>query len=235
MFPFFIVDLTHVVHSDMPSWSGSPAITYKTLVTHEQCTHGTQFLAFRYDIAASAGTHIDAPLHCVPGGSSVAQIALDSLVRPLIVIRAHKNGRDPVTYEDIVADEAQNGLVPAGAIVCFDTGWGQRFSDPSAYRNCTADGAMAFPYIDESAAQYLADKNCVAVGIDTLSPDYPVSGSYAYPSHDIFLSRNILIIENVAHLDTVPARGAFIGIFPLKIENGSESPARVVAFVPRNS
>jgi kynurenine formamidase len=235
MFPFFIVDLTHAIHSEMPSWSGSSAIEYKTLVTHEQCTHGTRFLAFRYDIAANAGTHIDAPLHCVPGGASVAEIASDSFVRPLVVIRAQKNGRDAITCGDIFADEAKNGAISSGSVVCFDTGWAKRFNDPVAYRNCATDGTMAFPFIDEEAARYLADKNCMAVGIDTLSPDCPVLGSYAYPVHDIFLSRAILIIENVAHLDTVPARGAFIGIFPIKIENGSESPVRLVAFVPRDS
>jgi kynurenine formamidase len=41
------------------------------------------------------------------------------------------------------------------------------------------------------------------------------------------------ILENLANLDRLPPRGAFVVIAPLPIRGGTGAPARVIAFCER--
>ena len=68
----------------------------------------------------------------------------------------------------------------------------------------------------------------MGIGIDTLSPD----GSHmGFPVHKIILGAGLYILENLCRLDKLPAIGAKIMALPMKIKNGSEAPARVIAKV----
>ena len=54
-----------------------------------------------------------------------------------------------------------------------------------------------------------------------------------FPGHKLLFSKNKYIIENMANLHKLPARGAYVIALPLKIEKGGEAPARVVGLVRR--
>jgi len=45
--------------------------------------------------------------------------------------------------------------------------------------------------------------------------------------------KNVPGLENVAGLERLPARGAFVIALPMKIGGGSGGPLRIVALVPR--
>ena len=66
-----------------------------------------------------------------------------------------------------------------------------------------------------------------AVGIDTPSIDY--GQSTTFDTHQILFAADIPAFENVAHLSTVPATGAFVIALPMKIRGGSGGPLRIVA------
>jgi kynurenine formamidase len=90
---------------------------------------------------------------------------------------------------------------------------------------------LHFPGIDSSAARWLAEERQVkSVGIDTPSIDYGQSQSY--DTHRFLMARDIPAFENVAGLDRLPARGAFVVALPMKIKGGSGGPLRIVALVP---
>ena len=72
----------------------------------------------------------------------------------------------------------------------------------------------------------LAEKNIVGIGIDTLSPD---GSNMSFPVHHKILGAGKYIIENLCHLEKLPAVGARVMALPLKIKNGSEAPCRVIA------
>ena len=84
--------------------------------------------------------------------------------------------------------------------------------------------------MDKSSSKYLLNKKIAAVGTDTLGLD--CSGSTAIPAHTIFLVNNILIMENLTNLDSLPTRFNFIAI-PLKIKKGTASPLRALAFIEK--
>lgn len=110
----------------------------------------------------------------------------------------------------------------------FFTGWSRFWSDKQKYRNPDADNLPIFPSLDPKVANYLLEKDIIGIGIDTLSPD---RGDSEFLVHSLLLGARKIIIENIANLDAVSACGAYIGVFPLKIKNATESPVRMVAWV----
>ena len=93
-----------------------------------------------------AGTHLDAPVHYVPGGATVGDIPADRLVRPAVRIdaRALCDG-DPgwtLEAEHVAAWEADHGRVPADSAVLLSTGWDAfHRADPARY----GGDPLAFP------------------------------------------------------------------------------------------
>jgi kynurenine formamidase len=87
---------------------------------------------------------------------------------------------------------------------------------------------MRFPAVSESAARLLLDQDVVGIGVDTLSAD----NGFAHdsPCHRLVHGAGAYILENLANLDLLPERGAFILIAPLPIQGGTGAPARVLAF-----
>ena len=75
-------------------------------------------------------------------------------------------------------------------------------------------------------AVLVEDGKIKAVGTDAMTVDAYIHDNY--PAHDIFLNKEILIIENLNNIDKLPDNFIFIAL-PLKIANGSASPIRAVA------
>jgi kynurenine formamidase len=91
---------------------------------------------------------------------------------------------------------------------------------------------LHFPGLHPDAARWLiANRRIRAVGIDTASIDY--GQSTLFESHRLLYERNVPAFENLAALDRLPARGAFVVALPMKIAGGSGAPLRAVAILPR--
>jgi kynurenine formamidase len=54
-----------------------------------------------------------------------------------------------------------------------------------------------------------------------------------FPCHTLMHGANKFGLASLANLDRLPATGAILVAAPLKLKNGSGSPLRVVALVPR--
>ena len=67
-------------------------------------------------------------------------------------------------------------------------------------------------------------------GVDTASIDY--GQSTMYETHRILYERDVPAFENLASLDRLPPRGAFIVALPMKIKGGTGAPLRAMAIVP---
>ena len=53
-----------------------------------------------------------------------------------------------------------------------------------------------------------------------------------FPAHHFFLGAGKYGVTQLAGLDRLPPTGALIVVAPLRLVEGSGSPARVLAFVP---
>lgn len=224
---YALVDLSHSLHQEIPTWDDS-------------CGFQLSLGKDNDDIAihTSSGTHIDAPSHFLQEDLTIDFVPLRQLVAPVHVIdvSAKATADYAISLTDIQSYEAAYGSIGKGNIVVGYTGWSRNWSDPRKYRNVDAKGQMHFPVFSQQAITYLIEKNIAAIGIDSFAPE-PIRSSdiSQYPIHNQLFKAGICIIENLAHLDRVPPQGAILVALPLKILKGGESPARVIAFIPKNT
>jgi kynurenine formamidase len=227
-----VVDLTHELNDYSPNWEGTDESPFRAKETGTIEQDG--YYARSFSTEEHYGTHIDAPAHFARGMWTVDRIPVERLVRPLVVLGVHDNAAGHPDYEISVKDiadwESRNGEIPSGAVVMAYTGWDERWSSPKAFRNAGADGVMHFPGYSPEAAMFLVKaRNVVALGIDTMSID--PGASKTFPVHHFTANASVYQLENVANLRSAPASGATIVVAPIKLEDGSGGPARLLALV----
>lgn len=226
---YSLIDLTHPLNSQMPTWGGSCGFQHSIKCDHDECTTTPKFRTFTVEMKAGVGTHMDAPIHCFSDGISIAEIPLKELVAPLFVldVSAKADFKYQISAQDILDFEEVHGIIPSHSLVVGYTGWSRYWNTPEKYRNADELGQLHFPSMSKDAAQLLLKRGIAGIGVDTLSPDIGMDG--LYPVHEIFLGSGKYIIENIANAHLLPPKGALAIAAPLKIENGTEAPIRLIA------
>ncbi len=229
------VDLTYPFDSTTIYWPTAKPFRLE-VVSAQRTAAGYYYAANNFAAAEHGGTHLDAPVHFAEGRLSTDQIPLARLTGPAVVIDVSSQAdadRDfRVAPADLEAWELGHTPIAEGSIVLIRTGWGSRWPDRAHYLGTTKTGPAAvaelhFPGIHPDAARWLVTHKVRAVGIDTPSIDY--GQSTTFDTHQILFAADIPAFENVAHLSTVPATGAFAIALPMKIRGGSGGPLRIVA------
>lgn len=226
-FPYALIDLTHTLDENAPGWNESCSFRMSVAIDYGDCSTDVKFRAHRIATTAGMGTHMDAPVHCSPGGATIDVLPLESLIVPCVVIdvSAQADQEYRVSVADIEAFEKTHGTISEGALVIIRTSWDRYWSDPERYRN-----NYQFPSITVEVARFLLTRGMIGLGVDTFSADRPVD---EFRVHEAVLGAGKYLVENIAKSDQLPPVGAFVGIFPLKLKDGSESPIRLVGFMSK--
>jgi kynurenine formamidase len=187
------------------------------------------------------GTHFDAPTHWITGreGEDVSQVPPARLVGPAVVIdrtaQAAENPDYLLTVDDIRAFEAEHGPLPAGGWLLYRTGWAARAHDQRAFLNANETGPHT-PGMTAETARWLAEEApIVGLGVETVGTDAGAAHSFEppFPCHYYLLGAGKYGLTQLANLDRLPTTGSLLVAAPLKIVNGTGSPVRVFALVPR--
>lgn len=223
-----VVDLTHSIWPDFPTFTGQSNLAFDTVTTFENDGYFMQ----RWLLVEHTGTHMDAPIHFSAEGRPADEIPVDQLVVPLAVVdiaaRAEDDPDAQLTPEDLTAWEAAHGPIPDGACVAMNSGWDRRVTS-DGFRNVD-DNGFHFPGFHVEAIEYLME-NTTAVGIavDTLSLDFGQSRDFA--THFRWLPSNRWGLEAVANLGDLPAAGATMVVGSPKIKGATGGPSRILALV----
>lgn len=180
-----------------------------------------------YTLANHGGPHVDAPNHVgTPDGKGIDDFAVESFVGPAKIINVSHLPQGDLVPVSLV----ESGGVQPGDIVLLYTG----------YVTPPADEFPVYTTLSEEAARYLASLPVKAIGTDALSTDQRENrgggGATDYrslaPIHHAFLTRDILIYEQLANLDELlgSEQLQFVGV-PLNVEDGNGVPVRPVVFV----
>ncbi|WP_376098847.1 cyclase family protein [Roseomonas sp. CCTCC AB2023176] len=223
-----VVDLTHTLRPDFPTFGGDPAFQQERILTFAKDGYNLN----RFTYGEHVGTHFDAPIHFSENGATVDRIPVESLVCPLVVLdvreRAAANADYQATAEDLAAWESRHGRVPPGACVALNSGWDGR-AGGAGFRNVDAGNAMRFPGFRPDIIPALAERGVAAVAVDTLSLDH--GGSTTFDFHKTWLGGGRWGIECVAGLGNVPPVGATLVAGAPKIAGGTGGHGRVIALV----
>ncbi len=223
-----VMDLTHTLGPDFPTFDGAPQLEMERLYTFAD----NGYNMYAWHIVEHTGTHMDAPMHFSPDQNSADQIPVANLVVPLVVVdiraKAEADADAQLTPDDLAAFEAQYGPIPDGACVAMNSGWDQ-YVNSDKFRNADADGVMHFPGFHPEAASFLLERNVNGIAVDTLSLDYGMSADFS--THYTWLPANRWGMECVANLGQLPVTGAIIVAGGPKIAGATGGPSRVIALV----
>jgi arylformamidase len=205
-----ILDITLTISSIMPTWPSDPCVVLERMSKIED---GANANVSRMVMGVHTGTHVDAPIHFLPGTTGVDVLPLDILIGPVQVIHL-SDAVDSINAEVI----RRAGLKPGTQRVLFRT----RNSDYWANNeNQFQKGFVAIPL---DGAQCLVELGVRLVGIDYLSIS-PYKNSR--PTHETLLKANMIVLEGV-DLSQVPEGIYQLICLPLKLSGCDGAPARVV-------
>lgn len=240
-----VVDLTQPLSERTPvlqlpePFANTPGLTRHAISRYDDA--GPAWAWDWLEIGEHVGTHFDAPIHWITGrdGEDVASVPPARLVGPLAVIdKSAECAADPdylLTVDDVRAWEAEHGPLPEGGWLLLRSGWDARAGDQEAFLNA-GDGVPRTPGPDVACARWLAEETpIVGYGCETVGTDAGGAGAFdpPFPAHAFLLGAGKYGLTQLANLDRLPPSGALIVVAPLRLVDGTGSPARVLAFVPR--
>jgi kynurenine formamidase len=219
-----IVDLTFPI---------KPHFRWK-VATELRTSHamGDLFQSTVLTVHCHAFTHVDAPVHFLPGERHIAQLPVDQWVGEAAVVDlTHVQGNGEVTAADL---ERKAQHVRAGDIVLLRTDWPRRVSVE------TEQFWKDAPFTGKDACDWLIRRRVKAVGYD-YPPDYSVRTMIFEPqkkltredntTHHAFFPAGIAVVEYLTNLGQIGnPRCRFVAL-PLPIEGADGSPVRAVAIV----
>jgi kynurenine formamidase len=189
-----------------------------------------------------AGSHFDAPTHWVTGKDklSVDQIPATDFVGEAIVIDLTEDSKTNadrlLEVDDILNFEKEYGKIPAHSWVVHKTGWANYAQDAEKFFNLGDDGMPHTPGPSAAAVTFLIEeRDVLGFCTETVGTDAGIAGTFdpMYPCHNLMQGAGKYGLTQLNNLDKLPPRGAVIIALPLKITDGSGSPVRPIAIVPK--
>lgn len=198
-----IIDISMTIEEGMQVWKNyeqkKPSIT--NVQNHDQGKPHESLLSMN----VHTGTHVDAPLHMLPGGDTIETVSLEQLCGPARVIDL-THLKDHISKEDLLPYAIQRG-----ERILFKTS-----------SSLTESFDMEFPYLRADGAEYLAEIGVALVGTDALGIE---RAQPEYPTHRTLMRHGIVIVEGL-RLKHVEAGNYTLILAPLKLTGIDAAPAR---------
>jgi arylformamidase len=204
-----IHDISIPISATMPTYPGDPTVSIEPVL---QISKGDAANVSRLSFGDHSGTHLDPPVHFVPGGKTVDQLDLNMLYGPAQVVDMTR------VEKAISAADLERAKLPKDAVrILFKT----RNSDMWDRSGFQKD----FVAVAWDAAQWIVDHGIKLVGIDYLSVE---SFGVSEPrTHRILLGAGIVVVEGLDLKNIAP--GSYtVSCMPLKIKDGDGGPLRAV-------
>ncbi len=226
-----VVELSHIIESNIPRWSGDPKVEFETVASIEE----DGYYLRRFSLGEHSATHINAPNSFFEDGASIDQYPAESLVKKAVVIdksnQAAINPNYLLSLSDVLAWEKKYGKIPVDSIVLLCTGWQLKWLDEVAFFNQDNAFGLHFPGFGSEATEFLLSQRQIAgVGIDTHGVDGGMDTTFAI--NRLVLAQSRIVLENLTNLDQLPAVASLLVIGVMRLKGGSGSPVAVLALVP---
>ena len=201
-----IIDISQEIRSDMTVYPGDPSFASHPSSSFKQ---GDICEVSELTIGSHCGTHIDAPLHMIPGGKTLETMPLDCFVGPCRVLTLPTH----VITEKMLIDHN----ISEGERILLRT-------DPKA-QYTPKNGNFNPAVLSVRAAQHLAEKKVKLVGID--SPTVENMEICDGEIHRILLSSGVAVLEGLL-LEKASKEHYFLSALPLSLTGENGAPCRAV-------
>jgi arylformamidase len=165
------------------------------------------------EMIGHTGTHIDAPLHFIPDGSTISDMPVDATIGPCRVIEIKDQ-------ETIKVKELKPHNIKKGERLLFKTANSPRTYESPKFQE-------HYVYLEIDAADYLVEKGIVLFGLDNITIGCYQDMESVGKTHTKLLGAGIYILENLA-MAGVPAGAYELLCLPLLMLNGDAGPSRAI-------
>jgi kynurenine formamidase len=212
------VDLSHTIYDGLVTYKGFPAPVICDYLSREASREryapGTEFQIGKIEMIANTGTYVDCPFHRYADGKDLSEVGLEAFADLQgVLIRADYHKDRAVTAHVF------KGLDVAGKAVLVHTGWAEHWATDAYFEG--------HAFLTEDAAVYLRDNGARLVGIDSLNIDDTRGGER--PVHSTLLGAEVLVVEHLCNLESVPERGFSFSAIPPKFKGVGTFPVRAFA------
>jgi kynurenine formamidase len=213
-----LIDLSHTIENGLVTYKGLPAPIICDYLSRENSKslyeEGTTFQIGKIEMVSNTGTYIDCPFHRFENGKDLSEVELEGFADiEGIVIRVPYTETLAITAERLMHYDVRDRAV------LIHTGWDVHWNTDSYYEK--------HPYLTKDAAEYLRDSGAKLVGIDSHNIDN-VEGK-SRPVHTILLGAEILIVEHLCNLSSLPEKGFKFSAVPPKFKGVGTFPVRAMA------
>jgi len=224
-----LVDLSQDIYQGMMVYPGHLKTVVFQHATHNETAvrfdGGFSFQTLGFMLNDNGPTHVDSFSHLDPDpdAQTIDQMSLDLFYGPAICIDvSHVEAKTDITAQhlDDALEKSDLSLSPGDMLFLY-TGTFDRFNGTDEYLS-------EFPGLGSSGAEWIVQKGVKTFGVDSPTPDNPVSRTY--PCHMMCRREGITHYENLKLTDVVGTRFVFAG-FPLKVIGAHGGPTRAVAIV----
>jgi arylformamidase len=218
-FAMRFIDLSHTVEDGLITYKGLPAPIICDYLSREASrsiyAEGVKFQIGKIEMVANTGTYLDSPFHRYADGDDLAALKLEKLASLDGVIV-----RIPPTHGRAIDAGFFEGLDVHHKAVLVNTGWSRHWKTDQYFEG--------HPFLTEDAAACLKAAGAALVGVDTYNIDDTSDGRR--PVHSILLRENILIVEHMTQLETIPNGMPFkFYAVPVKVKGFGTFPVRAFA------
>lgn len=204
-------DISVGIEPSMPVWPGDPGVELERLKKIEE---GANANASHLSMGVHVGTHVDAPYHFLPDGTTVESLPMKSLIG-----RAHVV--EMMDVDEIGLAEVKSANIPARTRrVLFKTRNSMLWDREGGESRFHED----FVGVTAEAAQWLVQKHIQLVGVDYLSV---APWKRSRPTHEILLKAGVVILEG-ANLTGIRPGRYILYCLPLKLVGSDGAPARAI-------
>jgi kynurenine formamidase len=223
-----------------PPFQNTPKIEVHTISNYD--ADGPYWAWNWLKLGEHSGTHFDAPVHWITGkdysDGTTDRLPVQKLVAPACVIDCSgETAADEdflLSADGVRAWEREHGDIEKGSWVLMRTDWYPRNRSEAEFLN-VKDNMPHSPGPTVDCIEYLIGKGIVGWGTETVGTDAGKAGTFdpPYPAHNLLHKNNRYGLASLANLGRLPPRGAILIAAPLKFVNGTGSPIRALALVPR--
>jgi arylformamidase len=205
-----ILDISNVVYTGMVTWPGNPPVA---ITRAEDQARGDTATVSQLSMGVHTATHVDAPVHFLPGGSGTDTLDLGLLVGPALVVAV------PTEARAITAAVLDALPIPPGTLrVLFQTRnsafWQE--AHPVFHEDLVA--------VAEDGAEWLVAHGVRLVGVDYLSVAPFGAG---VPTHRVLLEAGVIPVEGLNLARVAPGLYTLVCL-PIKLRDCDGAPARAI-------
>jgi arylformamidase len=210
------IDLAYNLDPATPVYPGDPPLVIQVLEsTRDTRADGRRSLNnSRIAMGIHSGTHMDAPFHFFENETTIDHVPLEVCVGKALMIDLRNDLRDGmIGVQHLKPHEAKIREIRR---LVVHSGWSSKWG--------TLEFFTSHAVFTPEAAQFVVD-----CGVRLVAVDFPSVDRAPYPAHIAFLSKGIVIVENLTNLAAIKNEVFDLVVLPLKLTGRDGSAVRTIA------